>query len=514
LHIWNARACPRDEKIARIDNLAAVLGRKGKTLSDFPEILSLWDLEKNGPTITLRKNSAPPREVAAADIPAGSNAKIHWKCEQGPDHEWEYWVHKMTEGVNFRFNNCPFCSNSRASVTNSVASLYPEAAAEWHPSKNGEMSAADCVSSSSTPRWWICQNDHEYRKSAEQRCKKNRGCKKCMGPYSGRMVSDFPEKAKFWAHDRNDIGPDDCPAGRNTKYWWKCPEGDDHYWFAPPSQLIGGNYGCAVCTGKIVVPSTSLARNHPEISREWHPTKNGNLTPNDFTWGSSKTVWWKCPLGHEWDDSITHRTGSMKVGCAYCSRKRASELNNITNNSPELLATWDWENNEMTPDEVAVSSTQEIAWLCNDCEHRWITKPAWRRHTHSPGNWRYTGCPNCSPSGFHTAESAHIYLVSVRNTDDDVLFYKLGITNRDPENVRIKEFEKAIHRIERYSNVTVHIEKTISFETGREAKDLENALKEVDEIRCRVPEKFMGSTELFIVNPLNYACEIGILNHL
>jgi hypothetical protein len=488
---------------------------KGKTLSDFPEILALWDLEKNGPSISLRKTNAPPRDVLAADVPAGCTKKVHWKCPHGPDHQWYYWIGHMTrrgEKATYKTNNCPFCSNSRPSVTNSVASLYPEAAAEWHPSKNGEMSAADCVSSSFTPRWWVCQNGHEYRKSAGQRCKMNRGCKKCMGPYSGRMVSDFPEKAKFWAHDRNDIGPEDCPAGRNTKYWWKCPEGDDHYWFTPPSQVIAADYGCSVCAGKTVTPSTSLATNYPDISREWHPTKNGKLTPDDFTWGSGKKVWWECSLGHEWDDSITHRTGSMKTGCPYCAGRRVSEMNNITNNSPELLATWDWEKNEMTPDEVAVSGYQDIAWLCNDCEHRWTTKPAWRRVTITLGNWRFTGCPNCSPSGFHTGESAHMYLLSIRNSDEDIIFYKLGITNRDPIAERIPEIEKSLAKVDRFSRVSIHVEELLAYNIGRDAKDLENTLKNVDEIRCHIGEKFTGSTELFLVNPLEYAREMGWLN--
>ena len=32
----------------------------------------------------------------------------------------------------------------------------------------------------------------------------------------------------------------------------------------------------------------SLAENYPEIAKQWHPTKNGNLTPYDFSYGSKK----------------------------------------------------------------------------------------------------------------------------------------------------------------------------------------------------------------------------------
>ncbi len=31
---------------------------------------------------------------------------------------------------------------------------------------------------------------------------------------------------------------------------------------------------------------------------EWHPTKNKELTPEGFTHGSEKEVWWLRPKGH------------------------------------------------------------------------------------------------------------------------------------------------------------------------------------------------------------------------
>ena len=39
---------------------------------------------------------------------------------------------------------------------------------------------------------------------------------------------------------------------------------------------------------------------YPHLVKEWHPTKNGELTPNDFTYGSNKKVWWRCPIGHSY----------------------------------------------------------------------------------------------------------------------------------------------------------------------------------------------------------------------
>lgn len=479
---------------------------KGKTLSDFPEILALWDVEKNGLTIPLRNRTAPPRDVLAADVPAGCTKKVHWKCPHGPDHQWYYWIGHMTRGgenATFKTNKCPFCSNSRASVTNSVGSLYPDAAKEWHPTKNGVLTPQDVVASSTARRWWICENGHETSKSPYHRCIRELSCKKCKGRISGRKVSEFPEYAALWSLERNEVSPEECSAGRNQKYWWKCPEGDDHYWFAAPVDVIGQNQGCAICSGKQVVPSTSLAVCSPELAKHWHSTKNGNLTPYHVTNNSSKhDIWWKCEKGHEWRSTVYKRTREGgKKDCPDCHLEKTC----IANTAPELLATWDWDENDLTPDQVSNASNQDIAWKCNDCDYKWVTKPAWRRVTTTPGNWRFTGCPSCSKFGFDTESMSWIYLISVLNSDKDILFYKLGITNRDPVFERIPEIIKSMRKIPRYSECVVSINEILPYENGKDAKQLEHNLKQIEELRFNPSEKFFGSSELFISNPLEYA---------
>ena len=51
-----------------------------------------------------------------------------------------------------------------------------------------------------------------------------------------------------------------------------------------------------------------LLSEYPELLREWHPTKNGELKPEDFTHGSGEKVWWLCPKGHDYDAVIGSRT--------------------------------------------------------------------------------------------------------------------------------------------------------------------------------------------------------------
>jgi hypothetical protein len=57
---------------------------------------------------------------------------------------------------------------------------------------------------------------------------------------------------------------------------------------------------------------------YPELVSEWHPTKNGELKPEDFTFGSGEKVWWLCPKGHSYDATIGNRTSKKGSGCPHC----------------------------------------------------------------------------------------------------------------------------------------------------------------------------------------------------
>jgi hypothetical protein len=57
--------------------------------------------------------------------------------------------------------------------------------------------------------------------------------------------------------------------------------------------------------------NNNLLAVNPELAKEWHPTKNGDLTPEKVTPGSSKKVWWVCKKGHEWHPT---KNGKLRPG--------------------------------------------------------------------------------------------------------------------------------------------------------------------------------------------------------
>jgi hypothetical protein len=124
-----------------------------------------------------------------------------------------------------------------------------------------------------------------------------------------------PSLAKEWHPIKNgELTPKDVTIGSGKMVWWICERG--HEWQAKISnRTILGNY-CPYCRGKKVNDENCLATVNPLLAKEWHPTKNGELTPKDVTIGSKKKVWWQCEKGHEWQITVTNRS---RNGCPKCS---------------------------------------------------------------------------------------------------------------------------------------------------------------------------------------------------
>ncbi|MFB3170090.1 zinc-ribbon domain-containing protein [Neobacillus sp. 179-C4.2 HS] len=83
--------------------------------------------------------------------------------------------------------------------------------------------------------------------------------------------------------------------------------------------------GCPFCTNKIVCDDNNLAVTHPQI-KEWHPKKNGALTPKDVTKGSDNRISWVCSEGHEWQTKVYNRTKINGTNCPKCSKMKKRSI--------------------------------------------------------------------------------------------------------------------------------------------------------------------------------------------
>lgn len=239
--------------------------------------------------------------------------------------------------------------------------------------------------------WWRCKkgSDHIWRTSVNQRTsgKKLRGCPICAGKKvvkSTSLLTTHPKIAKEWDYERNNsLAPEKITGGSNKKVWWRCLKDPEHTWQASPKQRTRQNNSCPICN--------ALGYIFPEISEEWHPTKNGKLTPFDIPYSSHTKFWWKCLKGfdHVWLASPNLRT-SMKTGCPICSGYKVTKSNSLATVFPEIATQWFFEKNGyLTPENVYCKSHKKVWWKCKEGDdHIWSATIKSRVSG--------IGCPVCS----------------------------------------------------------------------------------------------------------------------
>ena len=205
------------------------------------------------------------------------------------------------------------------------------------------------------------------------------------------LAITHPDVALQWHPTKNgNLTPNDVSYGSGISLWWKCPKGDDHIWRAKVLNRTTGKTGCPICSGNIAVLSNCLQTKHPELAHQWHPTKNGKLTPYDVTAGSNKKVWWKCPRGedHEWQAVINSRVAGS--GCPICSGYKVVKSNSLAYRFPKLAKEWDYARNKKVPERVYYKSNKKYWWKCpKGDDHIWRASPELRVN-------RGHGCPYCS----------------------------------------------------------------------------------------------------------------------
>ncbi len=215
---------------------------KKSLLITHPEIAKQWHPTKNG-------------ELTPDQVTAGSGKKVWWKCPKGPDHEWKAAPYSRAGNKK---SGCPCCTGKKVSVTNSLKSLYPDIADEWHPTKNGDLTSDQVTAGSGKKVWWKCPKElnHEWQATVSNRTGLNRGCPLCWKTRRGKARRDGAVRVKG-----------------------------------------------------------SVSSTHPRLLEEW----DDDLSPHEYSAGSHQNIWWKCLRGHRWKTTIYHRTSVNGTGCPFCS---------------------------------------------------------------------------------------------------------------------------------------------------------------------------------------------------
>ena len=310
-HEWATPACRRGSSGAGCPYCANQrLSVTNSLAARAPEIAAEWHPLRNGGT--------RPR-----DLIAGTARKYWWRCAREPDHEWLVSPAKRLEG-----HGCPYCANVLVARSNCLATRRPELAAQWHPSRNGKLRPTDVVAGSTRRVWWRCPEGigHSWQTTCHARATMSEGCPFCAQRKVARdntLRACFPAIAAEWHPTKNRaLGPGDVVAGSKRKVWWRCSVDGRHAWQASVHRRTRNGTGCPVCAGRAVSRATSLASVAPRVAAQWHPTRNGGVTPREIPSGSGKSFWWRCPAarGHVWRAAVHRRVEGS--GCPFCRGRR------------------------------------------------------------------------------------------------------------------------------------------------------------------------------------------------
>ena len=407
-----------------------------------PDVAAMWDYDKN------------PNGITPSDVSVGTSKKYWFKCPIC--HTSEYVsVKVMTgmkpDGTSFKSKRrCRRCRGDHDISTqgalipgkikhksNSLIELLPDLVTRyWDYEKNNELGVypESIGANSNITAWWICSECGKsfpmrinkrtgfINRNGEQRKEERAYCQFCGGTgrenktslYTGYndLLTICPDLVKSeWDYEKNEkegIYPDLVGFGSSKKAWWKCPEGHSYQMkickktgMAPNGKVIRTPSQCPICSGQTMVSGINdLATAYPDIAKHWDYEKN-DTTPDKVHFGSGHVYWWVCDKGHHYRCdvwSLTHGIRNNEVlGCPYCTGRYAIRgENDFATLYPQVLECWDYEKNELKPDEIKPSSHNIFWFKCPECGTSYQSFPY--NVVKSFKQYGVCNCPNCGTS--------------------------------------------------------------------------------------------------------------------
>ena len=282
------------------------------------------------PFIAKEFDHSKNNEITIENLALDYNKQIWWICDR--NHSWQATLQERIGG-----KNCPICSNIRLlRGKNDLLTTHPELVKEWDYERNGDLKPDDVTEGSPRRVHWICSVCGN-RWITAVRCRTTRkktGCNLCarrkvwQNRYKELLKTRGciidPKLIQDWDYEANfPLKPSDFTPSSNKIVWWKCHT--CNYKFKDRIASRSKSLYCPVCTNRVIIPGyNDLQTTHPDIAKQWHPTKNGKLKPTDISHGNGKKVWWICPIGHEYQAIILNRTkdNDNGNGCPVCDARR------------------------------------------------------------------------------------------------------------------------------------------------------------------------------------------------
>lgn len=229
----------------------------------------------------------------------------------------------------------------------------------------------------------------------------------------------------------------------------------------------------------------SLGSNYPEIAKQWHPTKNGEITPFDVTDHNGEKYWWLCEVcGHEWESTVAHRTDGRE--CPICSKRkiailcqdRAAETNSLAHNIEQhpWIQEWSSRNEPLTIENVALNTHRKMWWRCAKCGYEFLQAP----HARATGG---CGCTRCFGS-YQTSEPEQVFAFYLKQCIHDI---QTGYHDNTWDNrYNIDIYSPSLKLAIEYDGALVHKESLYDIPKGEFLKSQGITLIRIREPGCPV----------------------------
>jgi hypothetical protein len=183
-------------------------------------------------------------------------------------------------------------------------------------------------------------------------------------PYEKSAGYLFPYLGKEFNEDLNKFSIYEIYPSSSAMIWFNCEKGHS-YNMSVASRTHKGT-GCNVCSGHVIVSGVNdLKTLFPDIAAEMDAANNDVLSSKVGA-GVGKVFNFRCHLGHEFSSRIDNRTSS-KTGCPYCCNQKVLQgYNDLATLYPEVTARFDYEKNDLLPQQIIPFSTKKYYFKCEN----------------------------------------------------------------------------------------------------------------------------------------------------
>lgn len=180
-----------------------------------------------------------------------------------------------------------------------------------------------------------------------------------------------PELVKEWSIC-NKLKPNEVSYGSGEIVTWEQDYVDAngktfHFvWDMPVFRRSEGEGNPYLAGKRVWKGFNDLASCYPELANQWSP--RNNIKPDEVMKTSNKKYIWVYPYDiedkhydFEWEATVAQRVNNP--GCPFLSNNRLWKgYNDLETTHPDLIKEWDYEKNDVKPDEVMAGSGKKVWW--------------------------------------------------------------------------------------------------------------------------------------------------------